>query len=349
MNKSRKGLFAMGLVVLVAAALPLLPSGGPDRAVVAFYNLENLFDTLDTPGVLDEEFTPGAQKQWNSERYWLKIERKAEVLKKLSEEAGVEGASVIGLCEMENRTVLEDLVASEDLKDLDYKIIHYDSPDKRGIDVALLYRTDDFVPENSRAVPLLLLNEEGQRVFTRDQLVVSGRLHGSPIHFIVNHWPARSRGRGGEDFREQAARLTRSLSDSILAKDRKARIVIMGDFNDDPTDLSMQHFLGAALERDSLGDSKLFNATAPLFAEGQGSLKYRGQWNLFDQMVVSKGLLKERFRGYYYHSAHIYGPDYLLQQEGDYAGYTWRTYVGNWYHGGYSDHLPVYLILERKR
>src|SRR5690554_8015139 len=115
MNKSRKGIFTMCLVVLVAAALPLMPSAETDRAVVAFYDLENLFDTLDTPGVLDEEFTPGAQKQWNSERYWLKIERKTEVLKKLSEEAGVEGASVIGLCEMENRTVLEDLVASEEI------------------------------------------------------------------------------------------------------------------------------------------------------------------------------------------------------------------------------------------
>ncbi len=315
--------------------------------IIAFYNLENLFDTIDNPGVNDTEFTPDAEKQWTQDRYNTKIANMAYVLSQIGKKHGNSSPSIIGLCEMENMAVLEDLVKSEPLKDFNYEIVHYDSPDARGIDVALLYKSSDFKVTNSNSAGLLLIDEGGNRINTRDQLVVSGKLRGEEMHFIVNHWPARRSGEASSSqFRIAAAKLTRSLVDSILNIDANAKVIVMGDFNDDPTDESIVKHLNARGTK-ALENNAMYNPGASIFEEGRGSLPYRGSWNLFDQIIVSSSLLMNDKEGYYLDSAYIFKEDFLLQQSGDYKGYTWRTYVGNHYHGGYSDHLPVYISLKK--
>ena len=317
--------------------------------IVAFYNLENFFDTINTPGVNDLEFTPEGQKKWDSEKYWTKVDHMAKVIAKLGIEYNASGAAVFGLCEMENRNVLKDLANADAIRNRGYEIIHYDSPDERGIDVALFYRPNVFQPKNTSSVPLLITDEDGEQVLTRDQLVVSGLLDGERMHFIVNHWPSRY---GGEEssrpFRKEAARLTRAIVDSIMATERNARIIIMGDLNDDPDNASVRTHLNAQSNQSKVKKGELFNATGVLFNDGQGTLPYRGSWNLFDQIIVSKAFLKIKRGSYYYDSVHVFKPEFLLQQEGKYKGYTWRTYVGNRYHGGFSDHLPAYIILKKK-
>jgi hypothetical protein len=322
---------------------------GGRAEIIAFYNLENLFDTIDTPGVNDFEFTPEGTKKWDTEKYWAKVDQLAKVLAAVGADYNASGPAVFGLCEMENKEVLNDLVKAGAIRDRGYEIIHYNSPDERGIDVALLYQPDKFVTQNTRSVPLIIRDDEGEQVLTRDQLVVTGLLNGEEMHFILNHWPSRY---GGEEssrpFRIEAARLTRTLADSILAQDKKAKIIIMGDLNDDPNNESILTHLKAPSDCANLKEGDLFNATGPLFESGQGSLLYRGVWNLFDQIIVSQPLLKQKKGRYFLDSAHIFKEAFLLQQEGKYKGYTWRTYVGNNYHGGFSDHLPSYIVLRKK-
>lgn len=321
----------------------------PEHAqIIAFYNIENLFDTIDTPDVIDTEFTSGSPKRWDSERYWIKINNLADVISKLGSYDKIDGPAIIGLCEMENRAVLEDLVKALRLKKLNYEIVHYNSPDRRGIDVALLYQPRYFKVTNTRSVPLLITGDNGNRLYTRDQLQVSGIFEGEQMHFVVNHWPSR---RGGEDrssaLRNEAARLSRSLVDSIMVIDKKAKVIVMGDLNDDPTDESVRLYLKARDDKNRLKCGQLFNAMGMLFKNGLGTLAYRDKWNLFDQIILTQSFLQKNSKGYRYHSSHVYNESYLAQSEGRYKGYPFRTYVGDNYHGGYSDHFPSYILIVR--
>jgi hypothetical protein len=337
-------------------ALVLFWCMGPDvsaqkmkAGIVAFYNLENLFDTIDAPDVDDVEFTPGGPKKWNSDRYWYKIEKMAMVISRLGSHENIPGPAIIGLSEIENRRVLEDLIASPHLASMNFRIVHYDSPDLRGVDVALLYQPRYFHLTNSRSVSLILHNESGQRTYTRDQLVVSGIFDGEPMHFIVNHWPSR---RGGEDrsspFRNAAARLSRSLVDSITSREKDAKVMVMGDLNDDPVDESVYSIMQARENQKRLKDSQLFNATGMLYKNGVGTLAYRGKWNLFDQMIMTQNFLNKKQTGYRYYITRVFNEPFLLQQEGNYKGYPLRSFVGNNFMGGYSDHFPVYVLLVKE-
>mgnify|MGYP006282999445 CR=1 FL=1 len=318
------------------------------RYQIAFYNLENLFDTIDTRDVRDTEFTPGSEKQWNSGKYERKVANMARVIKDVGEAEDFEAPSVVGLCEMENRDVLEDLVGTPALDDYGYRIVHENSPDRRGIDVALIYRPDLFKMDDYRAVPLIIEDESGERIYTRHQLLVSGRLGGEEIHFIVNHWPSRY---GGEEqsrpFRKAAARLSRSIVDSIRSEKPDAHIIVMGDLNDDPDNASVKDILKAGVGPQSAESDSLYNALAPLFFQGKGTLCYRDVWNMFDQLILTPGLLKKEKGKLFFEKAGILDHEYLRQQEGDYDGYPFRTFVGDWYHGGYSDHFPSYVVLKR--
>ncbi|MFW6371128.1 MAG: endonuclease/exonuclease/phosphatase family protein [Bacteroidota bacterium] len=346
MNKVNWGLIPilLGLVILSSCQTH------KETKVVGFYNLENLFDTINTPDVRDEEFTPGSEKQWDTNRYQRKLQNMASVIAGIGAAERVGAPAVMGLCEMENREVLEDLVATDRLKAFNYQIIHQDSPDKRGIDVALIYRPDFFNPESFNSVPLFIEGEERNRIYTRDQLVVAGKLDGEQMYFIVNHWPSRY---GGKERsipqRKAAAELTRFLVDSIKAANAKARIVVMGDLNDDPVDESVKKYLGAAVTPQKVGSDSLFNVTAPLFFQGRGTLCYRNFWNLFDQIIVTPNLMQEKSGKHHIIKTEIYDKQYLRQQEGDYSGYPYRTFVGDWYHGGYSDHFASYIVLKKKR
>ncbi|WP_430814691.1 endonuclease/exonuclease/phosphatase family protein [Carboxylicivirga sp. RSCT41] len=318
-----------------------------EPVVIGFYNLENLFDTIDAPEVRDEEFTPDGKKAWNTQRYEDKLAKMSSIISVLGDTVANPGPAVMGLCEVENRGVLEDLINHPNLKAYNYQIVHQDSPDKRGIDVALLYRPNYFKVDNVDALPLYIYDQEdGDRIYTRDQLLVTGRIRDEHFHIIVNHWPSRY---GGEErsrpSRKAAAQLTRSVVDSLLTINKDANIIVMGDLNDDPHNVSVKDELRAVVKSE-LSDADLYNPLAEQHKPGVGTLCYRGNWNMFDQLIISQNLLNKT-TGLRYQNAFVYDAEQLRQQqEGKYNGYPFRTYVGNRYFGGYSDHFPVFIVLE---
>ena len=314
------------------------------RTVIAFYNIENLFDTIDDPKTDDAQFLPDGFYGWTRERYTAKLSNMAKAIAGIGSEVSAEGPAIIGLAEVENRMVLEELLQTPPLDKLGYQIVHYDSPDKRGIDVALLYKPGVFKVINSTSNRLLI---PGKPNFdTRDQLVVTGELEGDLINVMVNHWPSR---RSGPEYREAAARLSLYLNDSLNRVQKNAKTVILGDLNDDPSDSSVFEVLGAKGQIDQVKKQALFNPMWQIHKDGFGSLEYRGNWNLFDQIIISERLLSKKGKGWKFEKAAIYSESFLKEQTGKYAGNPWRTFVGKKYLGGYSDHLPVYLILEKKK
>lgn len=315
-------------------------------AAIGFYNLENLFDTIDTPDVHDSEFTPNSKKLWNTENYNTKLQHLARVISEIGTDKTPDGLAVLGVSEVENKAVLEDLIKQEALKDRHYKIIHYHSPDKRGIDVSLLYRPDYFEPQSSRSVAL---HTADTNFYTRDQLVVSGLLQGDPIHFIVNHWPSRSGGeKRSRPLRNAAAQLCKSITDSILSTNKNAQVIIMGDLNDDPTSPSVAKYLQGVGSKKLLSKNKLYNPFYAKFMHGEGSLAYRDSWNIFDQMIMTPALVQGNSKHWQYYKAHVFSRSYMKNETGRYKGYPKRYYVGNKVQGGYSDHFPVYLYLIRE-
>ena len=253
----RKGLHIIGVMVLGLVLCAGAQNPGK-RYTVAFYNLENLFDTIKSPGVNDEEFTPEGAKNWNSQKYGKKMSNIEEVFYKLSADTRAYPA-VIGVSEIENRNVLEDIVALPKLQKANYQIVHYDSPDKRGVDVALLYRPSQFRLEGSAALPVKLADNPDWK--TRDVLMVWGTIEDEPFYFFVNHWPSRLGGQQQSEYlRELAAGVVRHAVDSVVAARPDAKIVIMGDLNDDPTDRSIAVTLGArAKMSEAKGAADLFN------------------------------------------------------------------------------------------
>lgn len=316
-------------------------------ACIGFYNLENLFDIKDDADVNDEEYTPESDKNWNETRYQKKLESLSEVISQIGKDLTPDGPAVLGLCEVENKGVVEDLIATETLKKFDFGIVHYDSPDRRGVDVALIYQKKYFKVTNSAKY---ILNVDFVDDFrTRNQLLVSGELNGEPMHFIVNHWPSR---RGGEKrskpLRNAAADLCRSIVDSILTTDKDAKVFVMGDLNDDPTDESVKIHMKAVGKPEKVVEGTMYNPMIEIAKTGIGSLAYQDSWNLFDQIIMTPKVLDKESGGYFFHKAKIYNKKFLTQQEGRFKGYPWRTYVGNEYQGGYSDHFPAYIYLLKE-
>lgn len=313
------------------------------QATVAFYNLENLFDTLNDVTIDDEEFLPESDKAWNGKKYFDKLDKLSEVIEKLGDN---DGAEILGVSEVENKRVLEDLCATKKLKPLGYGIAHIESPDKRGIDVALLYKKKYFFPITISSVEL---NDTVDKDFkTRNLIVVKGRLVNDTITFIVGHWPSR---RGGHDDSKRVlvAKLARHIIDSITKEKPNSKIILMGDLNDDPDNRSIYEFLDAKPEK-KMQSSSLFNPMYNIIKKGYGTLMHKGSWNLFDQIILSKSLLNDNDTKFYYlkESASIFYKKWLINKEGRYEGGPFRTWSGNEYIGGYSDHLPVFLSLVQK-
>jgi len=318
---------------------------------IAFYNLENLFDYEDDPLVFDNDRTPDGKDHWTAEMYHAKLKNMAEVIAEIG--ADVTGALpvIVGVCEVENRRVLEDLLNQEPLVGNDYGIVHFDSPDRRGIDVALLYQKKLFTPTHYRAYPLFLYQEDDplRRIFTRDQLVVSGVLDGDNIHLIVNHWPSRSGGEArSRPKRIQAAKLNKRIIDSLFGQDPYAKIITMGDLNDDPISPSVKRHLGTEKDRKELPLRALYNPMEGMFKKGLGTLAWRDSWNLFDQIIISSAFLSEEYSSYRFYKAGIYNKPYLANATGQYKGYPFRSYANGTYTGGYSDHFPVYIYLIKE-
>lgn len=313
----------------------------PRTATIAFYNAENLFDAQDDPAVNDQDFLPAGRMGWTDERYRTKLRNLAAVI---AEIGSAEGPDILGLNETENRQVLNDLVAEPLLRDRHYQIAHFESPDPRGIDVALLYRPDRFVVTKQRSVPLTLPDTT---MGTRNLLVVDGKLLGEPLTLLVAHWPSRRSGQKSVNRRLAVARQTRRVIDEQLRLDPQARILLMGDLNDSPTDSSLTSILRAGPNALTLKGGQLFNAFYDLQLQGKGTMHFRSRPDVFDQMVLSPGLTTGPGLRYVPNSAGIYAPDRLTNPQTKFPGESLGTYVGRKYIGGYSDHFAVYLKLTK--
>lgn len=315
---------------------------------IGFYNLENLFDTLDTETTNDRDFLPNGSYAWNTEKYNNKLEKLAFHIPGIGAKTVKEGPAVLGVCEVENRQVLEDLVKQPGLAAQNYEIIHYQSPDERGIDNGFLYQPELFTPTNHKVYHVILDEKGGERDYTRDVLLVSGLLDGEKMHFLVNHWPSRS---GGEarsaPKRIEAAKMNKHIIDSIQNQEDGAKIFTMGDFNDDPVSTSLKKTLAAKKSASSLRKNDLFNPFWAMYKKGYGTTAWRDAWSLFDQIIISESVVNTD-SGYKYLRAGRFNPDYALQTKGAYKGYPKRTHAGGEYLNGYSDHFAVYVFLIKE-
>lgn len=335
---------------------------------VAFYNFENLFDTIKGTNN-DDEWLPSAPQSWTSKKYNKKLENLSTVLMQIgTNETQKASPTFIGGCEIENRGVLEDLVKTKNLISSDYGIVHFDSPDKRGIDVALLYQKKHFKPTSFINIPLIIFrNESGSdvtkkekeeitddktevakdnRVYTRDQLLVTGLLEGEEVNIIVNHWPSRS---GGEQksspFREAAGKLNKKIMDSIYKKNPNAKIIIMGDLNDGTYNKSVKIGIGAKNKKSEVRKYGVYNPFEQMATDGLGTIAYRDAWDIFDQIMVSETLIQPDFSTFKYWKAGVYNKPFMIQTTGQYKGYPLRHSANE---EGYSDHFPVYIYLVKE-
>lgn len=320
---------------------------------VAFYNLENLFDTIDDPNKLDEQ-SPimGLPPKLRQNVYWKKNANMAKVISEIGKEKTHDSPAIVGVAEIENRNVLEDLIQDAQLKDKNYGIIHYDSPDLRGIDVALLYRKALFHPFHSAKHEVVIYDvmNPSQRRQTRDVLLVSGVLDRDTLHIMVNHWPSRY---GGEKIsrknRERAAAVNRRLADSLFNLNSKAKIIIMGDMNDGPYNTSIKKVLNAKAAPNEMDWNDLYNPMENMLKKkGYGTIGYQDSWDIFDQIILSKNLVNKDYRSLQFYKAGIYNPNYLITQSGRWKGYPFRSYANDNFSGGYSDHFPVYVYLIKE-
>lgn len=310
-----------------------------DEYTVLSYNVENLFDTVDDLKVPDEEFLPQSEKKWTLERYQKKLDDLAKVI------AGVNPSDypeIIGLVEIENKSVLQDLINTAVIKDQSYGIIHEESPDYRGIDVALLYRKDAFKAKWHEILPVVFADDTAFK--TRDILHVVGKIKNNKVHVFVNHWPSRI---GGDEKTEPkrvlAASVLKAKVDEVSAADPNALVIIMGDMNDEPVNKSLREILGA---QSPDTDSKLVNLMMPDDQKGLGTYFYSGNWNMLDNIIVSKGMIAGKKIKVENRKGEIFRSDWMVftNKNGDKTPN--RTYVGDKYTGGVSDHFPVYFKMK---
>ncbi|AWK03832.1 endonuclease [Flavobacterium crocinum] len=334
---------------------------------VAFYNFENLYDIVDDDFTNDDEWTPNGTQHWTKQKYEQKLKNLARVISEIGTPENSNAPVLLGCAEVENRDVLEDLIKEPKLQQFDFGIIHFDSPDKRGIDVALLYQKKYFRPTSFSNIPLIIYKknsikkeeqseieddeleikkENNNRVFTRDQLLVSGFLENEEIHIIVNHWPSRS---GGEkvttSFREAAGKLNRKIIDSLQQINPQAKVMTLGDFNDGPINTSIKTALGAKGKKAEVSEFGVFNPFEELVNKGLGTIAFRDSWNIFDQIIMTESLIKSDFTTFTFWKAGIFTKPYLIQNSGQYKGYPLRNTLTE---AGFSDHFPVYIYMIKE-
>ncbi len=304
---------------------------------IAFYNLENLFDIYDDPDFDDDDFLPNGEKKWSLRRYKKKIRRLSKVIRTIGNDHMEQPPVVLGVAEVENIDVVLDLIESDNLNEYNYGIVHYDSQDERGIEVAFLYRKDFFTVLDSKRYSTYFIRENGNKDYTRDILKVKGELNGETIYFLVNHWPSRRKGTEETEYkRVQLANLARTIIDEIQQEEHHAKIIIMGDFNDNPTNKSIKQVLVT---------DDFYNPMESIFDKGNGSGNHQGEWFLFDQIIFTNNLFD---RGIHkYKNASVYEKHFLKDKNGKYKENPLRTYKGKWYKGGMSDHFPVYITIEK--
>ncbi len=341
------------MVTLVAMAGLVVPAHGRQNDKkryqtfgVAFYNLENLFDTINNNGKYDLEFSPAGKNRWDGAKYRSKLSNLAYAISQMTTKTTPIGPAVIGVSEIENITVLQDLVAQDAIKDWNLQIVHHDSPDARGVDVGLLYNPRLFkvinVTNHRLSIP------DNPRFRTRDQMCVVGLLGGCRVGVIVNHWPSRRGGKAESSYlREAAAQLSRNIADSLMKIDPNIGVIVMGDLNDDPSDRSVSQILGGSRDSRDAEVSGFYNPFWEKLDRGIGSYIYRGQWDLFDQIIINNNLVKGN-GGLKFHDAEVLNKEFLKQQDGQYKGYPHRTFSGGTWANGYSDHFPTEIFLIRE-
>ena len=298
-----------------------------------------------------DEFTPSSGKNYNTKIYKQKLANEAKVISEMGAQYTKTAPAIVGLIEVENRQVIEDLIQHPALAKYNYGIVHYNSYDYRGIDVALIYQKKRFTVTNSEKKELKVYNEEGRREYTRDILVVSGLLDNEKVTIFMNHWPSR---RGGEAAslpkRNAAAQLLKKQMDSVRTADPTVKLFAMGDFNDDPVSSSLKNHLKAQANPKDLSDTNPYlNLMYPLYKKGVASLAYQDAPNLFDQIIVSQNLTsKEVTKEYSIYKTEVFAPPYLVNKEGNYRGYPFRSWNGDQFTGGYSDHFPAFVVLQKE-
>lgn len=360
------------LIIVLIAFLSFFTSLGQDKMykvqTIAFYNLENFYDTKNDPEKNDDEWV------YSDKQYKDKQNNIAKVLSSIGKDENPNAPTIIGLCEVENRSVLEDLVKHPLLLEYNYGIIHYESPDRRGIDNALLYQKKHFTVQSSSNVPLMIYQDDtkkpkkpkkssdnidgpqdfsadtdvkSKRIYTRDQILVSGMLDGEEFHFIVNHWPSR---RGGEatsrPLREKAAALNIKIIDSLRIINPEARVITMGDLNDGPFNNSVTKVIPAKGDKKDLKPQGYYNPMQRMSKKGMGTLAYRDAWDIFDQMILTESLVRDDKKSYVYWKAAIFNKPWMYQTVGQYKGYALRNSLQG--EMGYSDHFPVYVYLIKE-
>ena len=347
-------------VLIFLLIIPLMSCAQGKRSyVIGFYNLENLFDTYHDEGKNDYEYLPDGANQWTEAKYAKKLHNMASVIRAMKDENKVWHA-LLGVSEIENRHVLEDLVSQPEIAEANYQIVHYDGPDRRGVDVALLYRPNQFKVLESKSIPFdfnssieFSLNEEEKAYFrTRDILMVRGMLGNEMFAVFVAHLPSRIGGKGF-DLRSRGGEIMYQESMKLMEAYPDIKIVAMGERDEHPTDPSMAVDMHGKENIDEVGKEDFFSPFVSMLKSGYGSLAYQGEWNIYDIIVVNANLcrgeglkirpiVKKKFYG------RIFNPPFMTQQEGPYAGTPFRTFSGGAFIGGYSDHYPTYIVVSNK-
>ncbi|MFD1062711.1 endonuclease/exonuclease/phosphatase family protein [Winogradskyella litorisediminis] len=308
------------------------------KHTIAFYNIENLFDTKDDVYTDDDDFLPKGKKRWTLKRYKKKIKKLGRVISQIGDEDSNFPPAFVGLAEVENRQVVEDLINGKHLRNYNYNLVHYDSSDERGIDVALIYNQDVFNVTHSETFSVYLEKENGQQDFTRDILLVTGKLNDEQIHVIINHWSSRREGVEATEYKRLAAadKVNQIILD-LKETQSDPKIIVMGDFNDTAQNNSL-----LSLEN----SSQLYNPFKLIDVSTKGSLTHFSEWFVFDQILFSNSFFDSKSTKLNFIKADVFNSKFLTQYRGKYVGQPFRTYVGLKYKGGYSDHFPVYIILK---
>lgn len=349
------------MVLALCSAVQAQDTKAAKTHVLGFYNLENLFDIYDDPAKNDEEYLPDGKNKWTAEKYAQKVHNMAQVIRAMADDNKC-WHTVLGVSEIENRLVLEDLVADPQIADAGYEIVHYDGPDRRGVDVALLYDPRKFKFIESESIPFTFegsdieftLTKEEQDYFrTRDILMVRGTIGGEMFAFYVAHLPSRIGGKGG-DLRSRGGEIMYNHARALEKKFPGIKVMCMGDMNDDPFDDSMAKYLHGRKTIDEMGEDDFFNPYLSMIEAGYGSLCYRGTWCIYDQELVNYNLAKAPQGGYsirpivknkFY--GRIFNKPFMTTQKGQYKGYPFRTFSNGTFMNGYSDHYPTYIVISR--
>ena len=359
----------MKKILIIIAALLLLCAGadaqnaGKKNYVIGFYNLENLFDIYNDPVKNDEEFLPEGKNKWTEAKYQKKLQNMAKVIRSMKEENGVWHA-LLGVSEIENRLVLEDLVWDEQIREANYQIVHYDGPDRRGVDVALLYNPKVFTFIESESIPFtfegssidFVMTKEQQDYFKpRDILMVHGTIDGEHFAVYVAHLPSRAGGKkGGNQLRDRGGEIMYNHAMQMQAKYPGIKIICMGDMNDNPTDPSMAEYLHGREFKEDVTDADFFSPFTSMLKAGFGSLAYQCVWSIYDLLLVNNALanpvrgtfgLRQLHKNGYY--GRVYNPKFLTNQSGQYKGTPFRTFSNGAFIGGYSDHYPTYIVITK--